>query len=245
MAQIEVVEVTRTDGVTVVEVNIPGVGGGGGGGGSSSFIGLTDVPASYSGAGSKAVQVNAGATALEFVTAPTTAVGKQSIWVPSTAMVSRLTNGAAVGLIEMSSNKNMVATLDFDTTTQEFVQFSIRMPKSWDESTVTFAPVWSHPSTTTNFGVVFGLAGVATSNDDALDVAFGTAQTSTDTGGTTNDVYEGPESSSITIAGSPAENDFVMFQINRTVSDGSDTMAVDARLHGIVLYMTTNAGNDA
>lgn len=38
-------------------------------GGGGAFIGLSDVPASYSGQGSKLVRVNAGATALEF-TAP-------------------------------------------------------------------------------------------------------------------------------------------------------------------------------
>lgn len=41
---------------------------GGAGGGSTSFIGLTDVPASYSGESLKAVRVNAGETALEFYT---------------------------------------------------------------------------------------------------------------------------------------------------------------------------------
>lgn len=174
-----------------------------------------------------------------------TVTGKHGLWIPAGAMVSRTTNGASAGSSEMATNKNMFKTLDFDTTTQEFVQFAIRMPKQWNESTVTFAPVWSHAATTTNFGVVFGLAGVAISNDDAGDVAFGTAQTSTDTGGTTNDIYEGPESSAITIAGTPAAGDYVMFQINRTVSDGSDTMAIDARLHGIVLFITTDAGNDA
>ena len=174
-----------------------------------------------------------------------TVTGKQGLWIPASAMKTRTTNGAAAGTTEMATNKNMFVTLDFDTTTQEFAQFAIRMPKQWNESTVTFAPVWSHASTTTNFGVVFGLAGVAISNDDAGDVAFGTAQTSTDTGGTTNDIYEGPESSAITIAGSPAAGDFVMFQIARNPSDGSDTMAIDARLHGIVLFITTDAGNDA
>lgn len=166
--------------------------------------------------------------------------GKQAIWIPATAMVSRTTNGAASGTAEMSTNKNMFATLDFDTTTQEFAQFGWRMPTSWNEGTVTFRPVWSHPSTTTNFGVVFQLAGVAISDDDAGDVAFGTAQTSTDAGGTTNDLYIGPESSAITIAGSPAAGDFVMGQIARVPANGSDTLAVDARLHGIVLYITTD-----
>lgn len=39
-----------------------------------AFTSLTDTPASYTGAGSKLVAVNSGGTALEFVTAPTSAV---------------------------------------------------------------------------------------------------------------------------------------------------------------------------
>ena len=41
-----------------------------GGGGSGTFIGLTDVPASYTGEANKFVKVNAGETALEFATIP-------------------------------------------------------------------------------------------------------------------------------------------------------------------------------
>jgi hypothetical protein len=37
------------------------------GGGSTTFTGLTDTPANYSGAGGRVVKVNSGATALEFV----------------------------------------------------------------------------------------------------------------------------------------------------------------------------------
>lgn len=194
-------------------------------------------------------RVSAGIAAIEgsnILTASTgIAQGKRTIWIPASAMVSRTTNGPSIGTVEMTTNKNMVRTLDFDSTTQEFAQFEIAMPKSWNESTVTFQPVWSHPSTTTNFGVVWALQAVATSDDDTLDVAFGTEQTSTDTGGTTNDRYIGPESSAITIGGSPAEGDVVQFQIKRNPSDGSDTMAVDARLHGIKLYITLNASTDA
>jgi hypothetical protein len=171
--------------------------------------------------------------------------GKHTIWIPATAMVSRTTNGAAVGTAETTTNKNMIKTLDFDTSTQEFAQFTIAMPKSWNEGTVTFQPVWSHGSTVTNFGVVWALQGVATSDDDAMDAAFGTEQTSTDTGGTTDDRYIGPESSAITIAGTPAAGDVVQFQIKRNPSDASDTMAVDARLHGVKLYFTIDAATDA
>jgi hypothetical protein len=115
------------------------------------------------------------------------------------------------------------------------------MPKSWNEGTVTFQAVWSHPSTTTNFGVVWDLQAVALSNDDAMATAYGTAQTSTDTGGTTDDQYVSPESSAITVGGSPAAEDLLHFRVSRVTGNGSDTMAVDARLMAILLYITAGA----
>lgn len=171
--------------------------------------------------------------------------GKQSVWIPAGAMAARTTNGAAAGTSETTTNKVMLKTLDFDTATQEFAQFQIRMPKSWNVSTVTFTPVWSHASTTTNFGVVWALQGLALSDNEAADTAFGTEQTSTDTGGTTDKIYIGPESSAITIGSTPAAQDYVVFQVKRNPSDGSDTMAIDARLHGVLLNFTTNAATDA
>jgi hypothetical protein len=159
-------------------------------------------------------------------------------------MVPFVTNGAATGLVELSTNKWPLATLDFDTTTQEFASFSVRMPKSWNEGSVTFVPAWSHPSTTTSFGVVWGLDAVAKSDGDAGDAAFGTAQTSADTGGTTDAMYQGPESAAITIAGTPASGDLVEFRVHRDPSNGADTLAVDARLHGILLLYTIDATKD-
>lgn len=171
--------------------------------------------------------------------------GKRKIWVPARAMDPRVTNGPSVGVSEMATNKNNYTSLDFDTTTQEFAQFTVCFGNSWDKGTVTFQPVWSHASTSTNFGVVWALQAVALSDTDAMDVAFGTEQTSTDTGGTTNTRYIGPESSAITIAGSPANGDQILFQIKRNPSDGSDTMAIDARLNGLWIYFTDTGANDA
>lgn len=178
------------------------------------------------------------------LTSAATPYGTQAIWVPAAAMYATTTNGAASGTVETTTNDIMLKTWDFDTSTQESVQFAIRMPASWNESTVTFAPTWKHASTTTNFGVVWDLAGVAFSNDDASDTAPGTAVTSTDTGGTTNDIYVGPTSSACTIAGTPAAEDYVVFRVRRVPANGSDTMAIDAGLLGVTLYITTNAGHD-
>lgn len=172
--------------------------------------------------------------------------GRETIWVPAAAMVPRTTNGcAALAATEMTTNRNMFRTLDFDTSTQEFAQFSIRMPKSWNEGTITAGFVWSHASTSTNFGVVWALEAVAISDDDAGDVAYGTAQQVADTGGTTNDIYITSATSAITIAGTPQAEDWVHFQVKRVPADASDTMAIDARLHGVTLYITTDAATDA
>jgi len=171
----------------------------------------------------------------------------QTVWIPAGAMTTRTTSGAASGTVETTTNKVMLKTLDFDASADEFVQFTIRMPKGWNEGTITAAFRWSHAATTTNFGVIWGIQAVAVSDDDALDVAFGTAQVVTDTGGTTNDIYETGMTAAITVGGTPAEGDMVIFQVYRDVAaySGGDTMAIDARLHGIVLTYTTTSLNDA
>ena len=170
--------------------------------------------------------------------------GRRSIWIPAVAMYARTTNGAATGTVETSSNKNMIRSWDFDPTTQEFVQFAICMPKMWDEGPVKAQFVWSHASTSTNFGTVWALEGVAFGDGDDLDAAFGTAQQVADTGGTTNRKYRTAETADITIAGTPQANDWVLFQAKRVPADGSDTMAIDARLEGILLHINVNAFTD-
>jgi hypothetical protein len=171
--------------------------------------------------------------------------GTHAVWIAAGSMSPSATGGcAALATIASAANQPDIQTLDFDTTTQEYAQFSLRMPESWDEGTVTFKPVWSHAAAT-SFGVVWDCQAVALSDDDAIAVAFGTAQTSTDTGGTTNDLYIGPTSSAITVAGTPQPGDVVQFRVSRVTGNGSDTLDVDARLHGIVVFLTTNAATDA
>ena len=168
--------------------------------------------------------------------------GLQTIAMPAGAMTAATTNGAAAASVELATNKNMLRVLDFDTATEEFAQFDILMPKSWNEGTVTFQPLWTAASG--SGGVVWALQAVATSDDDAMDVAFGTQVTSIDSFILANDCHIGPESLAITIGGTPAESDRVNFRIKRVVGDASDTLAVDARLIGIRLFYTTNSGTD-
>ena len=186
-----------------------------------------------------------GTGVLKSATAAINISGKQSIWVPATAMYAASSNGCAdIAQTELTAQRPEVKSLDFDTSSDEYAQFSIAFPKGWNEGTVTFQSFWS--AGTTNTGTVcFALQGVAVSSDDTLDVAMGTAvpNTALAASGTANDLMVNVESGAVTIAGSPAAGDDVFFNIFRDVS--ADTYNADARLIGIKIFYTTDAANDA
>ncbi len=172
------------------------------------------------------------------------AVGQQTIWVPANTMTPRTDNGPPAGSVQTTTNKVMIISLDYDTATEEFAQFAIQMPKSWDAGTLIWQYVWSHAPTTVNFGVVFSLHASAFANDDTLDLAFSGAVAIPDTGGTTSDAYISDESTALTVAGGAVAEEYVVFQIRRVVDAGADTMAIDARLHGVKIHWTSDAVTD-
>jgi len=166
------------------------------------------------------------------------------MWVPANAMYPDTTNGAESAQVELTNGPE-IKTLDFDASTDEFAQFAVAFPKSWNEGTVTFQAYFTSAGTNTG-NAIFTLAGVAVSDDDTIDVAFGTAGSVTKAhSGTANDLDVSSESSAITIAGSPAADDQVYFRVSRDADNGSDTLTGDARLLGIKLFFTTDAANDA
>ena len=170
--------------------------------------------------------------------------GKETIWVPAVAMYPATSNGcAALAQTELTAQYPEVKSLDFDASSDEYAQFAVAFPKSWDEGTVTFQTYWSVSGTDTGT-VCFAVQGVAVSSDDTLDVAMGTAVANTALAGsgTANDLMINAESGAITIGGSPAAGDEVFFNIYRDVS--ADDQTADARLVGIKLFFTTDAAND-
>lgn len=172
--------------------------------------------------------------------------GKHSIPIMAGAMRPSVTGGCApLNAIASAANQPDIITLDFDPSTAEYAQFAIPMPKKWNAGTITARFRWSHALTASTFGVVWGIQALAVSDDDAIAQAYGTAQTVTDTGGTTNDLYLTAETSAITIAGSPAKQDTVFFRVYRDATSGSDTLTIDARLHSVEVFITTDADTDA
>lgn len=164
--------------------------------------------------------------------------GKQTVWIPGRAMVPRTTNGPANAQVETGSNKIMLAALDFDAVTQEFAQFQIAAPKGWDLGTMSAQFFWTAGSGAGT--VVWGIQGLAHSDDDPLDAAFGAAQTVTDTLLSANDVHRSPETAAMTLAGSIAAEDLLTFQVYRNAG----TLAVDARLLGVKLLFTMAGADD-
>ena len=174
--------------------------------------------------------------------------GLSTIWVPAVAMYPTTTNGCdALAQVETGAGPPPtpeIKTLDFPDGSDSYAQFSISFPKSWNESTVTFQTYWSVAGT--NAGTVgFTLSGVALSNNEVCTTGFGTAvaNTSLAASGTISDLMVNAVSGAVTIGGTPAEGDQVFFQVLRDVS--ADTQTSPARLHGIKIFFTTNAENDA
>ena len=170
--------------------------------------------------------------------------GKESIWVPASAMYPNTTNGCApIAQVELSNGPE-IKVLDFDKDSDEFAQFAVAFPKSWNAGTVTFQAFFT--ATSTNTGTTkLVLNSVALADNGDLNTAFGTAvgPAAKAMSGTSNDLAVTAESGAVTIAGSPGDDEYVFFQIMRDVSE--DTLTADARLLGVKLFFTTDAANDA
>lgn len=180
------------------------------------------------------------------ITAGGATAGRMMIPIMAGSMQPSASGGSGV-LTNIATSANMpdVQTLNFHQSTQQHAQFAIPLPKRWNRGTITARFRWSHAATTTNFGCVWGIQAVAVGDNEAINQAYGTAVEVTDTGGTTNRLYVSGETAAFTVANTPADGDTIFFRVYRKAADAADTLAIVARLHGVDLFITTNAENDA
>lgn len=212
-------------------------------GATSTAANRFDFPADISLTPKTSLTIKYDGTASRWKAVARPVAGRVPVWVPAAAMKPRTSNGcAALATVETSTNKVNLNTLDFDASADEYATFSLPAPKGWDKGTITAKFCWKHASTTTNFGVRWGIQGLALTDDEAADTAFGTGQTVDDTGGTTNDIYWTAETGALTIGSSPVTGDLLIFQVYRVGSNsGQDTLAIDAGLIGVWLYFNFTA----
>jgi len=188
-------------------------------------------------------KIGDGSTA--WTSLPYAIVGKQTVYIPASAMIPATTSGPAAATLESTTNDVNYSVLDFDATADEHAHFQIAMPKSWNEGTVTYQVYWSSTATDTD-GVAWAMEAMSLADNEAIDASWGTAVVVTDdVQGAAGELYITAESSALTIAGTPAAGDLCFFRVFRDVSDANDDATEDARLIGIKLFYTTDRHNDA
>jgi hypothetical protein len=180
-------------------------------------------------------RVSAGVVAVEGVNLAKITDVDKTLPFDAAAMIPRTTNGCGVnstetGIINYDS-------MDFDSTTAEYAQVWCYLPANYTTSaTVTAKFSWTADSG--SGGVVWACAARCFSDDAALNQAQGTAQQIADTFITAGDEHTTSSTPAITIAGSPAAGNRVCFEFSRLPADGSDTLAVDARLKSVEITYT-------
>ena len=171
--------------------------------------------------------------------------GKETIWVPATAMYPNTTQGcSALAQVELSNGPELKC-LDFADGEDDHAQFTVAFPKSWNEGVVQFQAFWTVTGTNTGT-VAWGLSGVSFANSADMNHSdgFGTnvVATALAHSGTSNDMMVSATSGAVTIANAAVDT-MTYFQVMRDVS--ADAQTGDARLLGIKLFFTTDAANDA
>jgi len=139
---------------------------------------------------------------------------------------------------EQTTNDQNVYTLDFDPTTAENAEGNIAMPSDWDGGTITATFYWTATGTSTN-SVVWKCEGRSYGDSETLDQAWGTLQQVTDAHtATALQAQISAATPAITLGGTPAASELVLFRVGRLPADGSDTLAVDAMLIGVMIGYT-------
>jgi len=157
-------------------------------------------------------------------------------WIGAKDFMIRADNGVtSITKTESSVNKVNYLGANFDTTTEENIQFEWVPRRNWNAGTVTAIFYWDNTAGLTTETVAWGIKGVAIGNDGAVDSAFGSEITTSDTWLAQNDIHISAASAAITIAGA-TDTDYAVFNVARKVA--SDDMTGDVRLIGVRLIYT-------
>jgi hypothetical protein len=152
-------------------------------------------------------------------------------WIGAGELVPRVTAGAGIDGQETATHRVNLDYLAFDPATQEFAQATFDWPAGFTTFTARF--YWTAASG--SGGVRWTAAARVYADDDAIDQARGTAQAVSDTLFAANHVHQTSATPSVTPGGSVAANRMTVFEIARDPAHADDTLAVDARLIGVLL----------
>lgn len=159
------------------------------------------------------------------------------IYIDAGSMTPCVTDGAVLTIVEDSANHHTRNVMSFQgSTANTKAAFNFRLPANWDRGTVKAKVLWTPANgASADNQVRFQLAGVAVSDDDALDVPLGALVNIDDTVLAVGDLHISPASSALTIAGNPAVGDYIRMELSRVYNYGSPGLGVAAQVLGIVV----------
>jgi hypothetical protein len=149
----------------------------------------------------------------------------KTIYIDAAAMVPCTTFGALQGTNEYSTNDIDMDYFAFDSgSTEERVQFKLKLPENWNLGTIKVKFDWSSATgSTAGDTVEWAIKAGALSNSDAIDAALGTPQVISDAlladNGT--DLQTTSATPALTVGGTPTKNDLLIFEVYRN-TDGTD-----------------------
>jgi len=169
-----------------------------------------------------------------------TGTNYRTLWIDAGAMVPQVTNGAAAGTDESSSNDVMNDYFAFDASTIEYVQAKVIIPEQWNGGTIKARFYWKPASsTTTTHTVQWSIAATAHANDGVIDSSWGTDVAVNDDvlGTAAGKVHISDATGAITVAGSPVAHadELVYFRIQRVANHAQDDLNEDAHLLGVAI----------
>lgn len=166
-------------------------------------------------------------------------IGVHDIGLPATAyFLPSIEPATGLTNINFVTNNLDKKVFEFLTGVDNRIQTTIYIPRNWDAGNVDIELNWSFAAGTgsVRWGMRFG----ATSDDEAIDNAFGAASIATDAAGVANELQKVVITNVAMPAGTVA-GDEIQIEVFRQGSNPGDTFTDTARLHGTVLRITTNA----
>jgi hypothetical protein len=164
-----------------------------------------------------------------------------NVWIPAAQWIPRTTTGCGIDSREQATGSVNTDELLFDPGTAEYAQAMVVMPSNWSPTgTMTFKFHWTASVTASapNIDVVWGVRGRSYANDDPLGATMGTGVTVTDSLLAINDVHISAATSGISLAGTSAAGNPVIFEVYRDAGVAGDNYASDARLLGVEITYT-------
>lgn len=169
----------------------------------------------------------------------------RTIWIDAGAMMTNgLSAGPSTALYSPTNGNNPCMDVwDFDSATPETNFFKLMMPDSWDLGTVKVKFFYFATDVSANNSNIWGVTAMAVSGGDLIDLnSYGTEVLVTNVVQNATNKLNSCISPALTIGGTPALGDMVIFKLRRSAGAGYGGLG-DVRLTGVAIQWKDNNSN--